>query len=510
MADNKHKIFSKEELFKFIDERKSLPPDADDFDKEALEGLTMLTDRTKLEKLDSAIDEVLRKEKMKARRKRNLYILSAAASLILIVGLFFLLKDTTVNKEEDTLAETSKTVVDLTNTEIKTSDEKAPEEKKALDETASQPITATGESGVKAKDVTGETSLHSSVSSSPGKLGTAVPAEVAANDETKPGNKKLESERAKPDEDKNYESTLAKEAQIREELKEQNENLDEKEKDKTRYATNTVWVNPSAGAGNDTKKPKTEDNRNDNGDGIASNNNANISLDKAEEKVVYEKHFTAGPESKKRAKKGEAAAAPAQPDSIVNDMLAGYSYYDQKTDKGIVQGGEPPKAQAATTPVQSQSTATTTKDIAQKQSEPMPAQKTNHRGSGKGQGETNNYIADIQDAEPPSPARGNVTEESAGFSGGKDALQQYVKKNLKISSPKKTGIIEAEFTVTRDGKVDPGSVKITKKIKDCNPCSEDVVELVKSLPKLDPPMEKGKSVTRKQKISVKYNADSAK
>src|ERR1700758_4095667 len=96
--NNKHKIFSKEELFKLIEEKKSLPPEADDFDKEALEGLSMLTDRKKVDGLNNSIDEILLLEKKKANKKRNIYILSAAASLVLIISFFFLLKNNSFEK----------------------------------------------------------------------------------------------------------------------------------------------------------------------------------------------------------------------------------------------------------------------------------------------------------------------------------------------------------------------------------------------------------------------------
>src|ERR1700740_2681969 len=114
--NNKHKIFSKEELFKLIDEKKSLPPDADDFDKEAIEGLSMVTDRKKLDGFDHSIDEVLRNEAAKASKKRNLYVLSAAASLLLIIGLFFLLKEFSFDKKSETLAEN--TVAEPSSTQI--------------------------------------------------------------------------------------------------------------------------------------------------------------------------------------------------------------------------------------------------------------------------------------------------------------------------------------------------------------------------------------------------------
>ncbi|MGZ3902783.1 MAG: hypothetical protein ACXVC6_03760, partial [Bacteroidia bacterium] len=101
--------------------------------------------------------------------------------------------------------------------------------------------------------------------------------------------------------------------------------------------------------------------------------------------------------------------------------------------------------------------------------------------------------------------RGGRAGEGDEFVGGEEALQKFVKGNLKISEPQKSGTIVAEFEVESDGKVDTGSVKITSKISNCNPCSDDVKRMVKKMPKWKPSNEKGNSKARKQKISVDYN-----
>lgn len=538
--NNKHKIFSKEELFKLLDEKRSLPPEADDFDKEAMEGLSMLTDRKKLDGLNNSIDEVLRKEKMKARKRKNLYFLSAAASLLLVIGLFFLLKDASFDKKENELAENTKVVNDISPPDqTKVLEESPAEEKKLAKETVNSPAaTATGETSENLEK-TRELGLAKSKESvsAGGDAVTMAPTEVAANIQTKAEERKQTAEdeaTVKADRDdvsggKDYKTSLAKDDQWKkDELKKSELKLEDKEKEKdkkTRYETNTVWVTPSspsksAGGSTGESKSKTEDLRNKNQDSKDGNFAAGVSgnvaaSEKNAEIAVSGKQSSKGPDRKSNAIKQPAA----KPDSIVTDMLAGYSYYDQKPDKdkGIVQGGEPQKVMQTTTPVQTQNEIVTTPNsVALKESADVPAEQklaqeeSNKKATRHEAQLDNTTIADIQNAEPKSVSRGNATLESAEFNGGKEALQQYVKKNLKISSPKKTGTIIAEFVVTKEGKIDTGTVKITTKIKNCDPCSKDVKDLVKTMPKLKPATENGRAMERKQKMSIDYNSEKAK
>ena len=525
---NKHKIVSKEELFKLIDEKKSLPPEADDFDKEAMEGLSMLTDRAKLDGLNNSIDEVLRQEAALSKKKRNIYILSAAASLVLIIGIFFLLKDNSFEKKENVLAENTKTVNDISKQkEPKNLEESPATEKKSPEGTSvNSPVTiTTGETSGKSEKERALKSFAKSNQngSSGGDAMATPPTEVAANLQTKTENRNMAGEDAEADKDKggkDYKTSLAKDDQLkREETKKGDLKLEdeEQEKDKkTRYEVNTVWTsssNPASGVGGakDESKNKTDDYRNKNQDtqdgNIAAGSNAAISPQKSAEVAVHEKQSSKGPDKKRKLSKGEVV----KPDSVVTDMLAGYSYYDQKPDKGIVQGGEPQKVQQAITPVQTQNEVTLSNISAQKESADIPgeqkyARDVSNKKGGKQETQLDNSIAEIQNAEPKAAVRGNTTLESAEFIGGKEELQQYVKKNLKISSPKKSGTIVAEFVVTKEGKIDTGTVKITTKIKNCDPCSKDVSELVKTMPTWKPAKENGRVMERKQKLSVKYNS----
>jgi hypothetical protein len=511
---DKHKIFSKEELFRLIDEKKSLPTDADDFDKEAMEGLSMLTDRKKVEGLNNSIDEALRFEEAKAKKKKNIYIFSAAASLLLVIGLFFLLKDISFDKKESVLAENTAVANENQKAdEVKVTDEKIPAEKKSEEKSEPAAVTvATGESTTKTQDgERNETTVLQSTEKISGVNPPAPPVEEAIT-KTTPNRKTTdeESENARNDGaggGKDYKASLAKDdAPKREEAKKIDSKLEDKEKDKTRYVTNTVWTTtPSGGAGvalDETKnKSAGDDYRSKNqsdadANAVAANNNI----------PAVQKSAELGWSEKSNGPAKKASKEVAKPDTLVSDMLAGYSYYDQKPGKGLVQGGAP---QSAPAPVQTQtgSSAAFGKSTDIPNEQKVAQQEISGKKADKHESHPDNANGDMQqNAEPKTAVRGNADVSELEFAAEKESLQQYVKKNLKISAPDKSGKIVAEFEVQTDGKVDPNSVKITTKIQNCNPCSDDVKELVKTMPKLKSTNEKGKAVSRKQKLSVDYNA----
>jgi hypothetical protein len=510
--DNKHKPFSKEELFRLIDEKRSLPPEADDFDKEAMEGLSMLTDRERVEGLNNSIDEILRSETKKAKRKKNIYIFSAAASVILIIGLFFLLKDISFDKKENAIAENNTPANETAKQEdLKTSDEKIPLEKKLEEENNKTSVTVADAEGKEEKKDESTGAFKSKENATRGDLGAAPPAEVTVATQEKSESRKTANEELEKEADdrsqggKDYKSVLAKRE---EDAKRSEPKLADKEKDKTRYLTNTVWTTTPAAAGGagvavDESKKRTDDYRSKNQtdadiSGVAGNDNV-AAPQKSAELAQYEKQKSNGPDKKTKNKKEQTA----KPDSAVVNMLDGYAYYD-KVDKGLAQGGEPPKTpQSSAAPVQTQTESGSFAKAADIPAEQKADQNFAGKKSGKHEGQPDNANADLQQTQTKSAIRANSNGEE--FVGGTETMQQYVKKNLKISSPQKSGTIEAEFVVNKDGKVDTGSVKITKKIKNCNPCSEDVKELVKAMPPLKPAMEKGKATSRKQKISIDYN-----
>ncbi|MGZ3904256.1 MAG: hypothetical protein ACXVC6_11205, partial [Bacteroidia bacterium] len=354
---DKNKIFSKEELFKLIDEKKSLPPDADDFDKEAMEGLSMVTDRKKLDGLNDSIDEVLANEKAKASKRRNLYIFSAAASLLLIIGLFFLVKEVSFDKKSESLAENTSSAPSATQIDLpKMSDEKLAEEKKDVAPEASVAKEKEG----KAEPVT---TVDAVTTVSSGETMSAPPAEVAANAQAKQeisksaneeGEMRFDDQAAGGGKD-NYKTQLSKEdAPQREALKK----AEEKEKDKTRYETNTIWTAaaPSSGAGiasgdQSVKTRSLEESSNKNQNDVDANavvTNNVAAPQKTAELGVNEKQKSTGP-----SKKSKANNSVAKPDTVVADMLAGYAYSsDNKPNSGLLQGGPPQ------TPVQTESSTT--------------------------------------------------------------------------------------------------------------------------------------------------------
>ncbi len=532
---NKHKIVSKEELFSLIDEKKSLSPESDDFDKEAMEGLAMLTNRHKVDGLNNSIDEVLLHEAKRAKKRRNIYFLSAAASLALIISFFFLLKDNSIDKKEKVLAENTGTVNNIPKyDEPKIAEENPVTEKKLADATANAPTSTTLNTGV--TTATGETngkeekkgelkiSSKSNQGISAGDVMAVPPTEVAANAQTKTENRKAANEELEADRDyerskggKDYKVSLEKDDQLkREETKKTDGKLADKEKDKTRYVTNTVWTStPGSGAGiaADESKNKTSADKNQNqldqdaNNIITNSNNASGAPQKNAEVAVYEKQTSKEPEKKAKSSKEQTI----KPDTTVTDMLAGYSYYGQNQGKGIVQGGEPQKTQQPSAPAQTENAVTSSSTITQKEvvdiaGEQKYNQEAADKKPGKHESQPDNALAQIQNATPKSAVRSNTALESAEFIGGNAALQQYVKKNLKISAPKYSGTIVAEFVVNKDGKIDTSTVKVTAKIKNCDPCGNDVTELVKTMPKWKPATESGKAAKSKQTLSVKYNA----
>ena len=98
---NKDKPYSKEELLKIIREGSQAPSDMDDFEREAMEGLSLLKDPGILDVLNKDLDSRLKKDKNK---KRAFYYVSAAAALFLLIGLLFLFKDSLYTSKQTTLA----------------------------------------------------------------------------------------------------------------------------------------------------------------------------------------------------------------------------------------------------------------------------------------------------------------------------------------------------------------------------------------------------------------------
>lgn len=106
MSDGKMNNKKLEDFLRSIDQNQPLNEEMDDFDKDAMEGLRLVKDRDRLFSLNSRIDEVLEqanKSGIETTSSRKLYyFIGMAASLALLVGLFFLM-----NPNQEKLAQSS-------------------------------------------------------------------------------------------------------------------------------------------------------------------------------------------------------------------------------------------------------------------------------------------------------------------------------------------------------------------------------------------------------------------
>jgi hypothetical protein len=93
--ENKNNI-SKEDFLKLFDSNE--PKDLehlDDFEKEALEGLKMMKNPSIVNSIDAKIDKKLEElvaAEKKGGKRAGMYFLSIAASIALVIGLFFIFK----------------------------------------------------------------------------------------------------------------------------------------------------------------------------------------------------------------------------------------------------------------------------------------------------------------------------------------------------------------------------------------------------------------------------------
>jgi DNA-binding XRE family transcriptional regulator len=95
----------------------------------------------------------------------------------------------------------------------------------------------------------------------------------------------------------------------------------------------------------------------------------------------------------------------------------------------------------------------------------------------------------------------NHTE--AAFFNSDSTFVVYAKQNLKISSTQNSGIIVVEFLINKDGTTK--NIKIVKPLNNCDVCSKDVIDLIKSIKRWQPVTENGKPVSSVKKMNVQYN-----
>ncbi|HTA63182.1 MAG TPA: hypothetical protein VK835_12030, partial [Bacteroidia bacterium] len=114
-----------------------------------------------------------------------------------------------------------------------------------------------------------------------------------------------------------------------------------------------------------------------------------------------------------------------------------------------------------------------------------------------------NKTAGLYQANSPDKKSTAKSYREPAFIDGDAAFAAYAKQNLKISSPTNSGIITVEFLITKTGKAE--KIKIIKPLDGCDACSQDVIDLIKSVKKWAPAAIDGDNSDAFKKISIQYN-----
>ena len=102
-----------------------------------------------------------------------------------------------------------------------------------------------------------------------------------------------------------------------------------------------------------------------------------------------------------------------------------------------------------------------------------------------GSGSTNSWV----DADGETIYKN--TEVPPEFVGGKDALFEYMGKNIVYPEEVQYGSVYVAFVVTKTGEI--RDIRVVKGINEG--CDKEAIRLIKNMPKWDPGMEKGQLVS---------------
>lgn len=83
------------------------------------------------------------------------------------------------------------------------------------------------------------------------------------------------------------------------------------------------------------------------------------------------------------------------------------------------------------------------------------------------------------------------TEVPPEFVGGKEALFEYIKENIKYPENVQKGNVYVAFVVTKDGGI--RDVRVVKGVNEG--CDKEALRIIKNMPNWDPGMQKGKIVS---------------
>ena len=416
--ENKNNI-SKQDFLKLLNADE--PPKTehlDDFEKEALEGLKLIKNPSMLNSIDKKIDtkltELILNEK-KGGTKFGLYVLSIAASIALLAGLFFLFKKADINNEKEvaSVMNNKKSFEEDRSAEID-SDEKL---------VAGKAEISTGKNNLEQKSIDAKNSnLKKSINEKDMQLASAL-----GKEEKRTNKHKTIIDNEKDSSDKTPTNTSIQEL----------------------FAS----ANDINTAEDDTKFIKEETDK-------SLKTKIDVDANKKQEDSYATNKREIGTTTPAPSKKDNSQKSNATPPAINRDVTTKQSVFSSPTIPSIPANNN--------TQQNNNSLATT------------PISTTN-----AGVGATSNSYTKSE------------------FNGGQQALDNYIKANLKIpASCVSEEVIIVKITVSITGEV--SKPKILSKTGNCSDCEKEAIAFVKQLPKWKPATNKGNPVISTQQIELHF------
>ncbi len=94
----------------------------------------------------------------------------------------------------------------------------------------------------------------------------------------------------------------------------------------------------------------------------------------------------------------------------------------------------------------------------------------------------------------------SFVERQPSFPGGDSKLDEFLKKNFKLSTPAITGTVVVQFVVDKEGKIsDP---QIVKKLG--SGVDEETIRVVKMLPSFTPAKQNGQPVAFRYTLPIRF------
>lgn len=416
--ENKNNI-SKEDFLKLFDSNE--PKDLehlDDFEKEALEGLKMMKNPSIVNsidvKIDKKLDELVAAEK-KGGKRAGMYFLSIAASIALVIGLFFIFK-----KAEPSLKEEVAVVKDK-----------------------------------EANDATGAITDAEPKLNSDGKIVSEQPElkkDLAPNKPLLP--------------------------------------LEEKSVETISYAEKGKEITLSSGITKNEYKKQEEGYIADDRKEVVSTPPVMAGEAMNDESVVL----------KNKDKDGVADLEESK--VVVTDNIK-YTENDSKKDEAIKSKGTKKTAETKNRAV----VPSVNESISLSQVATGTSINTNNNTNTftSTPGNNNNAIVNNTISANSTSVSNNkaVTYIVSEFVGGKKALDEYIKKNLKIPATCPTEeIVIVKFEVSEVGKI--SKVKVASKTGNCPDCEKEAINFVKNMPNWKAATQDGKPIVSKQQVELSF------